>query len=146
VIFDGPVGLATLMLGLVVLLAIAVNGRRLGKPSQDGGEAVVPSATAYVTAMGQLFARSRQRGPIAGHYADELKRKIGNATGVDWHLDDQTFCATVGVAGASSAAALAALLAHARTLASGRPEESDLLRLARDVDACERQWTGAPVG
>jgi hypothetical protein len=145
VIFDGPVGLATLMLGIVVLLAVALNGRRLGKPVQDGGEVLVPSATAYVTAMGQLFARSRQRGPIAGHYADELKRKIGSATGVDWHLDDQTFCAAIAVAGASSAASLATLLAHARQLAVGRPEESELLRLARDVDACERQWTGAPV-
>src|SRR5580700_10505138 len=116
VIFDGPVGLAMLMLGLVVLLAIAVNGRRLGKPAAEGGDVQVPSATAYVTAMGQLFARSRQRGPIAGHYADELKRKIGNATGVDWHLDDATFCSAIAVASASSAAALATLLAHARAL------------------------------
>ena len=43
-IFDGPVGLATLLVGLVVLLASALNGRRLGKPVQDGGTAVVPSA------------------------------------------------------------------------------------------------------
>lgn len=145
-IFNGPVGLATLLIGLVVLLAIALNGRRLGKPSHDGGEAVVPSATAYVTAMGQLFARSRQRGPIAARYADELKRKIGSATGVDWHLDDASFCAAISVANPQPAQGLATLLAHARSLASGRPEESELLRLARDVDACERQWMGAPVG
>jgi hypothetical protein len=145
-IFDGPVGLAALLIGLVVLLAIALNGRRLGKPAQEGGEAAVPSATAYVTAMGQLFARSRQRGPIAARYADELKRKIGKATGVDWHLDDASFCAAMLPTGAQSAQALAALLAHARSLASARPEESELLRLARDVDACEREWTGAPVG
>jgi hypothetical protein len=107
---------------------------------------VVPSANAYVTAMGQLFARSRQRGPIAARYADELKRRIGNATGVDWHLDDAAFCAAILVTNAQSGQALAALLAHARSLASGRPDESQLLRLARDVDACERQWTGAPVG
>jgi hypothetical protein len=146
VIFDGPVGLAMILLGLLVLVAIAVNGRRLGKPTQDADHALVPSATAYVTAMGQLFARSRQRGPIAAHYADELKRRVGSATGVDWHLDDQTFCAAIAVASASSAASLATLLGHARQLAAGQPEESDLLRLARDVDACERQWTGAAVG
>jgi hypothetical protein len=145
-IFDGPVGLATLLIAVVVLLAIALNGRRLGKPVQDRGEAAVPSATAYVTAMGQLFARSRQRGPIAARYADELKRRIGAATGVDSHLDDDAFCAAISVTNAPSAQALAALLAHARRLASGRPEESELLRLARDVDACERQWSGAPVG
>jgi len=146
VIFDGPVGLATLMIGLVVLLAIGLNGRRLGKPSPEGGDVVVPSATSYVTAMGQLFARSRQRGPIAGHYADELKRRIGTATGVDWHLDDASFCAAIAVANSASAPALAALLAHARQLAAGTPDEAQLLHLARDVDACERVWTGAPVG
>jgi hypothetical protein len=144
-IFDGPVGVATLLVGLVVLVAIALNGRRLGKPSHDG-EATVPSATAYVTAMGQLFARSRQRGPIAARYADELKRRIGAVTGVDPHLDDAAFCAAVSVANPHAAPALASLLDHARALASGRPEESELLRLARDVDACERQWTGVPVG
>ncbi len=144
-IFDGPVGLATAMVALVVLLALALNGRRLGKPAFDGGSAAVPSATAYVSAMGQLFARSRQRGPIAARYADELKRRIGSATGVDWHLDDQSFCAAIAATGDSGAPGLAALLIHARALASGRPEESELLRLARDVDACERHWMSAPV-
>lgn len=145
-IFGGPVGLAALLVGVVVLLAIAVNGRRLGKPSRDGGEAAVPSATTYVTAMGQLFARSRQRGLIAARYADELKRRVGAATGVDSHLDDAAFCAAISMTNRQSAPELAALLAHARLLASGRPEESELLRLARDIDECERQWRGAPVG
>jgi hypothetical protein len=144
-IFDGPVGLATALVALVILLALALNGRRLGKPAADGGSAAVPSAGAYVSAMGQLFARSRQRGPIAARYADELKRRIGSATGVDWHLDDPSFCAAITATGDSGAPGLAALLAHARVLASGRPEESELLRLARDVDACERHWMGAPV-
>ena len=96
--------------------------------------------------MGQLFARSRQRGPIAARYADELKRRIGSATGVDWHLDDTAFCAAISLTNPHSAPALAALLAHARVLASRRPEERELLRLARDIDACERQWRGVPVG
>jgi hypothetical protein len=144
-IFDGPVGLATALVALVVLLTIALNGRRLGKPASDGGSAAVPTAGAYVFAMGQLFARSRQRGPIAARYADELKRRVGSATGVDWHLDDPAFCAAIAVTGDRGAPGLAALLAHARALASGRPEESELLRLARDVDACERDWMSAPV-
>jgi hypothetical protein len=145
-IFGGPVGLATLLVALVVLLALALNGRRLGKPAQDGGSAAVPSATAYVTAMGQLFSRSRQRGPIAARYAEELKRRIGSVTGVDWHLDDTSFCAAIAVTGDRGAPGLTALLAHARALAAGRPEETDLLRLARDVDACERAWMSAPIG
>lgn len=145
-IFGGPVGLAALLVALVMLAALALNGRRLGKPAQDGGRAAVPSAAAYVSAMGQLFSRSRQRGPIAARYSEELKRRIGSATGVDWHLDDASFCAAIDVSGDRGAPGLAALLAHARALAAGRPEESDLLRLARDVDACEREWMSAPVG
>ena len=145
-IFDGPVGLAALLAGLVVLLTIALNGRRLGKPSRDADEASVPSATAYVTAMGQLFARSRQRGPIAARYADELKRRIGGATGVDWHLDDAAFCGAAAMIRPQAAPGLAALLAHARTLAEGRPDEGELLHLAGDVDAREREWMGAAVG
>jgi hypothetical protein len=144
-IFDGPVGLAAALTGVVVLLAIALNGRRLGKPASDGGSAAVPSASAYVSAMGQLFARSRQRGPIAARYADELKHRIGSATGVDWHLDDEAFCASVAARGDPGAPGLAALLTHARALAAGQPEESELLRLARDVDVCERHWMSAPV-
>jgi hypothetical protein len=96
--------------------------------------------------MGQLFSRSRQRGPIAARYADELKRRIGSATGVDWHLDDAAFSAAIALSGDRGAPALTALLAHARSLASGRSDESELLRLARDVDACERAWMSAPVG
>jgi hypothetical protein len=145
-IFDGPVGLAALLVGWVLLLTIALNGRRLGKPAHDAGEVAIPSATAYVTAMGQLFSRSRQRGPIAARYADELKRRIGSATGVDWHLDDATFSAAIALSGDPGAPGLTALLAHARVLAAGRPDEAELLRLARDVDACERAWMRAPVG
>lgn len=145
-IFDGPVGIAALLAMVVLLLTLAVNGRRLGKPAQGAGAASVPSATAYVTAMGQLFARSRQRGPIAARYAEELKRRIGAATGVDWHLDDAGFCVALAVTGLPAAQETGALLARARALAAGRPDESELLRLARDVDACEREWSSAPVG
>ena len=145
-IFDGPVGLSALLLAVVVLVAMALNGRRLGRPAGDVDPAPIPSAASYVTAMGQLFSRSRQRGPIATRYAEELKRRIGGATGVDWHLDDAAFCAAIATGGEGRAPAIAALLARARTLAAGRPDEADLLRLARDVDECERAWMSVPVG
>ncbi len=142
-IFDGPVGIAALLAMVVLLLTFAVNGRHLGKPAPDTGTASVPSATAYVAAMGRLFARSRQRGPIAARYAEELKRRTGAATGVDWHLDDAAFCAALAVTGRPAASATGALLARARALAAGRPDENELLRLAREVDSCEREWSGA---
>ena len=93
--------------------------------------------------MGQLFARSRQRGPIAARYADELKRRIGSATGVDWHLDDAAFCAAMSMTNAHSAPALAALLAHARSLAVGAarreraaPPRARCRRVRAPVDWC----------
>jgi uncharacterized protein DUF4350 len=144
-IFDGPIGLAALLFAMLVLVTIGLNGRRLGKPTRDVDAAAIPSATSYVTAMGQLFSRSRQRGPIAARYAEELKRRIGGATGVDWHLDDAMFCVAVAMGGDDRASAISALLARARALAAGRPDESELLQLARDVDACERDWMSVPV-
>ena len=82
----------------------APRARAQRPPSRQTGAATAArrpcrAPTAYVTAMGQLFSRSRQRGPIAARYAEELKRRIGSATGVDWHLDDASFCAAIAVTG-----------------------------------------------
>jgi hypothetical protein len=145
-IFAGPVGLAAGLAAVVVFAALALNGRRLGRPLSDQRPAEVPSAATYVAAMGQLFSRSRQLGAVASRYADELKRSVGRMTGVDFHLDDAAFVAAASLADESRATSLSALLARARALAASRPDESALLRLARDVDAYEKAWaTSASV-
>ena len=136
-------GAALLVTGLVVVF-LAVNGRRVGRPVAAGDEATVPSAATYIDAMGELFARSRQRGAIAQRYADELRRRVGAATGVDPALADAAFIQAVASNHPERGDALQALLARARALATGRHDEAALLRLARDVDAFERSWAATP--
>jgi len=143
-IFAGPVGGAALLVTGLVVVFLAVNGRRVGRPVAAGDEATVPSAATYIDAMGELFARSRQRGAIAQRYADELRRRVGAATGVDPALADAAFIQAVASNHPERADALQALLARARALATGRPDEGALLRLARDVDAFERSWAATP--
>jgi len=84
-IFDGPVGLATLLVGFVVLLAIALNGRRLGKPAQDGGDAQVADRRRLRDGDGTALraaAVSEDRSPHATPRSSNGESAA--ATGVDW--------------------------------------------------------------
>ena len=139
-IVDGPIGLAALLTTVLAVAFLAISGRRLGRPVGAADAAEVPSALRYVTALGDLFARSRQRGMIAARYADEVKRRIGEITGVEARLDDDHFVAALEGAGNARAREVAALLSRARVLAAGRPDEGALLELARDADSIERAW------
>lgn len=142
-IFSGPIGVACALLMVIVMSALALNGRRLGSPVPAGQAAVVPSASAYVTAMGRLFARSRQRGPVAARFADELKHRVSGCTGIDSRLDDEAFLGAVrNASGAGEAEALEALLRRLRRLQAQDPDERQLLRVAREVDALERSFAG----
>lgn len=143
-IFDGPIGVAAALAVALLLTALAVTGRRIGRPAAASDTVAVPSATAYVAAMGDLFARSRQRGMIATRYAEELKRVLGAATGVASSLDDDAFVAALAAAGSDRAPQVATLLRRARELASGRPDERALLQLARDVATAEQAWALTP--
>lgn len=142
-IFNGSVGLAAVLAAALAVAALALNGRRVGRPVVAGDDAAVPSATAYVQAMGGLFARSRRRGMIASRYAAELKQRLGDLSGVAAHLDDGMYAAALAAAGEPRAGDVGALLARARALEAGHPDERSLLQLARDVDAMERGWSSA---
>jgi len=140
-IFNGPIGVAAVLATLITLAALAVNGRRLGRPVSGVDPTAVPSAAAYVRAVGRLFSRSKHREAVVARYADELKRRIGELTGVEAHLDDSTFVAAVQSAdGSPRSGALSELLGRLRRLASAQPGEQDVLDAARDVDAFERAW------
>ena len=145
-VFDGPVGIAAGLAALVLLLHLALSGRRLGRPLPVGDPSRVPSAGDFVTAMAQLYERSRLRGPVAAGYADELKARVSAATGIDRRLDDDAFCAALRGFGEDRAAEVAGALRRARGLAGGRPDDAALLRLARLIDEVERTWTAGGVG
>lgn len=143
-IFNGPLGVAAILAVTLTLVVLAVNGRRVGRPVAATDTASVPSATAYVSAMGDLFARSRHRGMIAARYAEQLKRSVGATTGLPSGLDDAAFVAALAAAGSVRAGEVGALLQRARALAAAKPDERALLRLARDVAVAEQSWTLTP--
>jgi hypothetical protein len=142
-IFNGPMGVAAVLVAVIVITAVALNGRRLGRPVAAGAAAGIPSAATYVTAMGRLFARSRQRGAIAARYADELKRRGGELSGVDGRLDDPDFVSALRAVHPERALELERLLFDLRRLQESAPDEAALLRAAREVDGLERAWSGA---
>jgi hypothetical protein len=137
---SGPVGLAGGLVALALFLFLLLNGRRLGRPVPAVDPARVPSATEYVEAMGALIGRTAQRGAVADRFAEELKQRVGAATAIDPHLDDAAFLAVLDGYDATAAARVRTALARCRDLAAGRPDDAQLVALARQVDAVEAHF------
>ncbi len=132
-IFTGPL-LLGMIVGIFALVAfLLASGRHLGRPRSTRDEGLVPSAAEYVLAVSQLFERSSDRGSVAKRYADDLKRRVGRLTSVDPRLDDEAFIAALQINDPVAAGPTAAWLARARSLAAGKPSESDLVALAKAV-------------
>ncbi|MGP8160061.1 MAG: DUF4350 domain-containing protein [Candidatus Dormibacteria bacterium] len=144
-VFQGPLLAAALLAVAVALLYLLTSGRRLGRPLPRRDPARVPSVLEHIEAVGHLLSRSRERGAVAGRYAEELKLRVGRATGVAPHLPDPDFVAALGGFGEERARAAGALLDQARRLAAGQPGEAELLGLARRVDALEAEWGAAAI-
>ncbi len=144
-VFQGPLLAAVLLAVLVVLAYLLTSGRRLGRPLPRRDPARVPSVREHIDAVGHLLSRSRERGAVAGRYAEELKLRVGRVTGIEPRLPDPDFVAALAGFGEERARAAAVLLEQARTLADGRPTEGDLLGLARRVDALEAEWGVAAI-
>jgi hypothetical protein len=144
-VFQGPLLAAALLLVVVVLLFLVTSGRRLGRPLRGRDPARVPSVLEHIGAVGELLARSRERGAVASRYADELKLRVGRVTGVEPRLPDPDFVRALSGYGEERARAAGTVLDQARRLASGRPTEAELLGLARSVDTLETEWGAAAV-
>ncbi len=144
-VFQGPLLAATLLAVLVVLGLLLTGGRRLGRPLPRRDPSRVPSVLEHIGAVSHLLARSRDRGDVAGRYAEELKLRVGRATGVDPRLSDPDFAAALSGFGEDRARGVASLLGKARRLAAAHPGEEALLGLAREVDALEASFGAAAL-
>ena len=144
-VFQGPLLAAVLLAVVVVLAYLLTSGRRLGRPLPRRDPGRVPSVREHIDAVGHLLSRSRERGAVAGRYAEELKLRVGRVTGVEPRLPDPDFVAALAGFGEERARAAAVILEQARQLAGGRPTEGDLLGLARRVDALEAEWGVAAI-
>ena len=139
-VFTGPLGLATLGGGLVILLFLGIGGRRLGRAMPRSDPSRVPSATTYVRGVAHLIERSRRRGGIAERYRLELKQRIGAVTGTSPQLDDGAFLTVLAPYGEAETERLRVLLERCTTLAAATPTDRQLVELARQVDQAEREW------
>ena len=144
-VVQGPLLAGSLLAILVALLYLLTSGRRLGRPLPRRDPGRVPSVLEHIEAVGHLLARTQQRGAVAGSYAEELKLRVGRVTGVEPRLSDTDFVAALSGFGEERARAAGVLLGEARVLAGGRPSESELLGLARRVDALESEWGVAAI-
>jgi hypothetical protein len=144
-VFQGPLLAAALLALAVVLAYLLTTGRRLGRPLARRDPTRVPSVVEHIDAVGHLLTRSRERGAVAARYAEELKLRLGRVTGVEPRLPDPDFVAMLAGFGGERSRAAGALLDEARRLAAGQPTETDLLELARRVDALEREWGVAAI-
>jgi hypothetical protein len=144
-VVQGPLLAATLLAIAVALLYLATSGRRLGRPLPRRDPRRVPSVLEHIGAVGHLLSRTRERGAVAGRYAEELKLRVGRVTGVEPRLSDSDFVEALAGFGEARAHAAGVLLGEARVMAAGRPSEGELLGLARRVDALETEWGVAAI-
>jgi hypothetical protein len=144
-VFQGPLLAAALLAIVIALVYLVTSDRRLGKPLPGRDAARVPSVHEHIDAVGHLLSRTRERGAVAGRYAEELKLRVGRVTGVEPRLSDTDFVAALSGFGEARAYAAGALLEEARVMAAGRPSEGELLGLARRVDALESEWGVAAI-
>ena len=144
-VFQGPLLAAVLLAIVIALLYLVTSDRRLGRPLPGRDAARVPSVHEHIDAVGHLLSRTRERGAVAGRYAEELKLRVGRVTGVEPRLSDTDFVAALSGFGEARAYAAGALLEEARVMAAGRPSEGELLGLARRVDALESEWGVAAI-
>ena len=136
-IFESPLGLALALAVVVLVVHLALSGRRLGPPLPAGAASTVPSTATYISAMAALLGRSREQGAVATRLADDLRRRLGAAVGVDPSIDDETFAAAVERLRPGLGPEVSAVLGRARALAGSRPDSGRLLALARELDAVE---------
>ncbi len=77
-VFESPLGLALLLCVASILVFLVLSGRRLGRPLAGHDVALVPTTASYIDAMAGLYARSRDRGAVAGRYGDELRERLSS--------------------------------------------------------------------
>lgn len=140
-VFESPLGLALLLCVASILVFLVLSGRRLGRPLAGHDVALVPTTASYIDAMAGLYARSRDRGAVAGRYGDELRERLSSGAPARPGPDgDADFVTALRIIRPELAGEVASVLQRARTLAEARPDAGALLSLAHDVDELERRW------
>jgi hypothetical protein len=130
-LFRSPWGWALLYGAGIILAVMALNGRAFGAPLPLSDARPRRSTAEYVTSMANLLRRARQRGPIAGHYHDELKRRLARPYRINPAQGDLAFTRELARYREIDQDALFELLKGLNRDPSG---ERELVRLVAEAD------------
>ncbi len=130
-LFRSPWGWALLYAAGIVLAFMALNGRAFGAPLPLADARPRRSTAEYVASMANLLRRARQRGPIAQHYHDELKRRLARPYRINPAQGDLAFTRELARYREIDQDALFELLKGLNRDPSG---ERELVRLVAEAD------------
>ncbi len=130
-LFRSPWGWALLYAAGIILAFMALNGRAFGAPLPLADARPRRSTAEYVASMANLLRRARQRGPIAQHYHDELKRRLARPYRINPAQGDLAFTRELARYREIDQDALFELLKGLNRDPSG---ERELVRLVAEAD------------
>lgn len=133
-LFMTPGGWATLYLAALILLVLAVNGRRLG-PALATSTMLGRPAVEYVLSLAGLLQLADSSAATLAHYQHQCQRALARRYGVDASLPPEAFARTLAAAGVADAPRLATLLQPR----SGRLKPAELLRLVKELEELRQQ-------
>jgi hypothetical protein len=126
-----PAGRGLLFAALVIFVALALSGRRFGRPVPLPRETARRAPLEYITAVANLNRRAGHRVAVLRQYRHRLKRSLGRRYRLDPALPDQVYLAELAHLNPDlDTVALSRLL-----LELARPEvtENHMTRLATEV-------------
>lgn len=134
-----PWGWTLFYLAALAFVALALNGRRFGRPLP--APRVPPQAPAeYARALGNRWHERKQYPFVQAHTAERLKQGLAATFGIDPALDDGAFCDALSLRRPDLAADCAALLVDLRieakndaALVNQLQRADDLLQRATEV-------------
>jgi hypothetical protein len=122
-----PVGQALLLAGLILFVAVALRGRRFGRPLSLPADRARRAPLEYITAIANLNRRAGHRTAVLQDTHDRLKRHLGHRYRLSPDLPDAEFVTQLSEYNpALDAAALRDLL---RRLSQTDVGEAEMVRL-----------------
>lgn len=134
-----PAGNALLFAGVVVFLALLLQGRPFGRPVPLPREISRRAPIEYITAVANLSRRAGHRAAVLQDYHDRLKRALGYRYRLNPTLPDAEFVAALAAHNpALDSTALSHLLAR---LSRATASEGEMVQLAAEA----AQWLSQQV-
>ena len=138
-VFGTPLWGAILILLAATVIAGATQGRRLGRPLPPPELAVVRSTDDHLRAIAGLYARTADRGTVAGRVRAQLEEVVRSVTGSPPHADTHTLARAVAAEHRDETGAVLAVLAGLTEMERSPASPRRLVELTRQADACARR-------